>query len=117
VNYLKINIMKHSLRIAAAAILLAVSINIYAAKGDAKNKKAVVLRFTGFELKGFNNLNMFTKTGFLLKMNNVSTVDKAPQTTNVNSVMTVQRGNTTFVYPYKYKVSVPLFKTPTAPKL
>ena len=33
----------------------------------------------------------------------------------VQSMMRVQRGNTTFVYPYKYKVQVPRFKTPTPP--
>lgn len=110
--------MKHSLRIAAAAVLLAVSINIYAAKGDAKTKKAVVLKFTGFELKGFNNLNMFTKTGFLLKTNvNFNNNDKAPQNTSLNSFITIQKGNTTFVYPYKQKSTLSYFKTPAPPKL
>jgi len=33
----------------------------------------------------------------------------------VQSMMRVQRGNTTFVYPYKYKVQVPRFKTPAPP--
>jgi hypothetical protein len=33
----------------------------------------------------------------------------------VQSMMRVQRGNTTFVYPYKYKIQVPRFKTPTPP--
>jgi len=33
----------------------------------------------------------------------------------VQSMMRVERGNTTFVYPYKYKVQVPRFKTPTPP--
>jgi len=31
------------------------------------------------------------------------------------SVIRMQNGNTTYVYPYKYKVKMPLFKTPTAP--
>jgi len=33
----------------------------------------------------------------------------------VQSMMRIQRGNTTFVYPYKYKMQVPRFKTPTPP--
>jgi len=33
----------------------------------------------------------------------------------VQSMMRIQRGNTTFVYPYKYKVQVPRFKTPAPP--
>lgn len=38
-------------------------------------------------------------------------------TIQVNGVMRYQSGNTTYVYPYKYKVKAPLFKTPSAPAL
>lgn len=31
------------------------------------------------------------------------------------SMMRIQRGNTTFVYPYTYKFKTPKFKTPTPP--
>ena len=31
------------------------------------------------------------------------------------SIIRFQSGNTTYVYPYKYKVKISLFKTPTAP--
>ncbi|HVX52755.1 MAG TPA: hypothetical protein VHB48_21525 [Chitinophagaceae bacterium] len=33
----------------------------------------------------------------------------------VQSMMRIQRGNTTFVYPYTYKVRVPRFKAPAPP--
>jgi hypothetical protein len=109
--------MKHTLQLAIVAVVLSVSVNLYAAKGGAKDKKGVVLKFSGFELKGFNSLNIFSKTSFTLK-GNFTNLDKAPQNTNVNSFITLQRGNTTFIYPYKNtKVSVPFFKTPAAPKL
>jgi len=29
----------------------------------------------------------------------------------------MERGNTTYVYPYKYSVKVPRFVTPVAPKI
>lgn len=32
-----------------------------------------------------------------------------------NSLIRMERGNTTYVYPYKYKVKVPKFKTPVSP--
>lgn len=32
-----------------------------------------------------------------------------------NSLIRLERGNTTYVYPYKYKVKVPKFKTPATP--
>jgi hypothetical protein len=33
----------------------------------------------------------------------------------VQSMIRLERGNTTYVYPYKYAVKVPKFKTPVAP--
>ena len=37
------------------------------------------------------------------------------KTTEMNSLMQFDRGNTTYVFPYKFKVKVPKFKTPTPP--
>lgn len=33
----------------------------------------------------------------------------------INSMMRFERGNTTYIYPYTHKVSVPKFKSPTPP--
>ena len=33
----------------------------------------------------------------------------------INSIMHFDRGNTTYVFPYKFKVKVPKFKTPAPP--
>lgn len=33
-----------------------------------------------------------------------------------NSYLSLQKGNITYVYPYKYKVKVPRFATPTPPQ-
>lgn len=92
--------------------ILMVSVSLYAAKGDSKSKKGVVLRFSGFDLKGFNNFSLFSKPGVFYK-GSFSTLERVPQTTYMNSVITFQRGNTTFIYPYQHKVSVPKFKTPS----
>ncbi len=35
----------------------------------------------------------------------------------VQSMIRLERGNTTYVYPYKYTVKVPKFKTPTPPAI
>ena len=32
-----------------------------------------------------------------------------------NSIIRLEKGNTTYIYPYTHKVSVPKFKTPTPP--
>lgn len=92
-------------------LLLMVAFSLFAAKGDTKIKKGVVLKFSGFDLKGFNNFSLYSKPGFLYK-GSFSNVEKAPQQTFMNSVITFQRGNTTFIYPYQHKVTVSIFKTP-----
>jgi len=66
-----------------------------------KNKN-VNLNATTFQFKGSQFLNV--------KKNNNNTIQ-------VNSVIRYQNGNTTYVFPYKYKVKAPLFKTPTAPAI
>lgn len=55
----------------------------------------------GLQFKGLQDFN-FQKTDNSLE---------------VNSMMRLEKGNTTFVFPYKYKVKIPMakFKTPTTP--
>lgn len=40
---------------------------------------------------------------------------KSADGVEINSMIRLQNGNTTYVYPYKYVVKMPKFKTPTAP--
>lgn len=66
-----------------------------------------------------NNKKSFTLTpstsNYQFKGSQFLNVKKSGNTLQVNSVIRYQSGNTTYVYPYKYKVKAPLFKTPTAP--
>ena len=98
-------------------IAMSLSASIFAAKGDSKTKKGVVLKFTGFELKSFYSGSMLSKPGFVYR-GSMLNYDKAPQQTTLNSTITFQKGNTTFIYPYKHKVAVPMpkFKTPQQPQ-
>jgi hypothetical protein len=58
----------------------------------------------------------YLKTGSLRFVGNQEvSQQKVNDTVEVQSMMRIQRGNTTFVYPYKYKVQVPRFKTPSPP--
>lgn len=97
------------------ALLLFAQVELYAAKGDAREKKGVVLKFSGFELKGMSNSFFTLKPGFVYK-GSFNNVEKAPQQTTLQSIITYQKGNTTFIYPYKHKVVLPKFKTPEAPR-
>lgn len=45
----------------------------------------------------------------------VMTIQRLDNSLQNNSIVRMEKGNTTFVYPYKYKVRVPKFKTPSSP--
>ena len=59
------------------------------------------LRLSQFQFKGSENI-------YQINTNN---------SIQGQSMIRLQNGNTTYVYPYKYTVKVPLFKTPAAPAL
>jgi hypothetical protein len=112
--------MKHSSAytkiIAAALLILAVNFSFGAFSGSVYDEHS-----NKFSLK---NLGTFSKNYSLAylrigSMRFVGTQQVSEQqqdsTVQVQSMMRIQRGNTTFVYPYTYKVRVPRFKTPTPP--
>ncbi len=85
--------------------------------------------FTGNNLRDNNkyslkNLNT-TNTNYTLNPLRTGTfrykgsVDLNQQNTGnqikVQSMIRLEKGNTTYIYPYKYTVKVPKFKTPEAP--
>lgn len=104
-----------SILLTGFVLLLFAQVELFAAKGDAKEKKGVVLKFSGFDLKTPTNTFFTLKPGVVYK-GSFTNVEKAPQQTTLQSIITFQRGNTTFILPYKHKVILPKFKTPEAPK-
>ncbi len=76
---------------------------------------------SNFTLKNLNKNKsiVLTNTGGAYKFKGTQflSVKKEKNTLQVNSVIRYQSGNTTYVYPYKYKVKAPLFKAPSAPAL
>jgi hypothetical protein len=87
------------------------------------------LSFTGIvDDKTRNNkyslrsLNNYTKKGLTLnaiksslqyKGINVPNATPSFQGSEINSMLQYDNGNTTYIYPYKFKVKVPKFKTPS----
>lgn len=98
------------------ALLLSFAVNI-AALGTGLTGKKNASSFTlknigkakGFSLSGLKSANFQFKGSTLINYQRNS--DK---TLSVNSVIHYQKGNTTYVYPYKYKVKLSLFKAPQA---
>lgn len=114
-RYVKNKAILKSLFLSGATLIIFAQVELFAAKGEVKEKKGVVLKFTGFELKGMTNSFFTLKPGLIYK-GSFNNVEKAPQQTKLESIITYQRGNTTFIYPYKHVVILPKFKTPESPK-
>ena len=74
-----------------------------------------------FSLKNFNRNFYRSATPFSLRAGfqykGIQVVNKKVEngTSTINSVMRFEKGNSTYIYPYKHKVSVPKFATPSAP--
>lgn len=79
------------------------STDLYSLKSFNKNFYKNTLRFslkTGFEYKGIRFLNQ---------------QKDANGDITINSMMRFEKGNTTYIYPYTHKISIPKFKTPSPP--
>ena len=78
---------------------------------------------SNFTLKGHNKTKSFIVTGaaagsYQFKGSQFLSVKKGKNNTlQVNSMVRYQNAKTTYVYPYKYKVKAPMFKTPAAPAI
>lgn len=98
-----------------ACVLLALAImgqsHVFAAKGSSKEKKGYVLKYKAFDVRT-NFQRQFTLTPGMQYKNSFNQIIRTPQFTTIQSIVTYQRGTTTFIYPYQHKVSVPKFKTP-----
>jgi len=68
-------------------------------RSDYKNTAYPSFRLSSFQYKGSSSLYQV----------------KSKNSIEGQSVIRLENGNTTYVYPYKYKVKTPLFKTPNAP--
>ncbi len=80
---------------------------------DSKNKFSLKNLHTGTRVYSLSTL----KTGtFRYKgSTDVVQINNGNQL-QIESMVRLEKGNTTYVYPYKYSVKSPKFKTPEAPK-
>lgn len=74
-----------------------------------------------FSLKNFNKTFYKSSTPFSImagyQLKGIQVINKKTDngTNTFNSVIKFERGNSTYIYPYKHKVSVPKFATPSSP--
>ncbi|HXL58085.1 MAG TPA: hypothetical protein VN958_17610 [Chitinophagaceae bacterium] len=107
----------HSKLLFAAILIFAVELAFGAFTGktdDDKNK---------FSLKNLNTINQVYSLSSLRTntFHYMGSLDLYQQNNGnrvqVQSMIRLERGNTTYVYPYKYTIKVPKFKTPTPPAI
>ena len=76
-----------------------------------------------YSLKNFNKSFYKTASPFSLrstfqyKGTQVLSTQKDDSGTTYQSIMRFEKGNTTYIYPYKHKVSIPKFKAPAPPSV
>jgi glucan phosphoethanolaminetransferase (alkaline phosphatase superfamily) len=82
--------------------------------GDQKSKTSLMNNFTpirstsGFTLRA-------TKPSFSGGF--VHSLERTDNRLSINTLITYQRGNTTYILPYKYRVAVPSFQSPSKTNL
>ena len=80
---------------------------------DRKNKFS--LKYLDKITRAYSLSSLRTTTNFQFKGSQDLDLQKVDNNVEINSMMRLEKGNTTYVFPYKYKVKVPKFKTPTPP--
>ncbi len=80
--------------------------------GSAGKNKGVTSNYTLKNLSKYSNKNLTFNT---IRYNTRLKATDFTHTQNGNSTVQMSNGNTTFILPYKVKIKVPKFKTPTRP--
>jgi hypothetical protein len=98
----------------SVCLVLAGHLTLFGAKGGVKEKKGVVLKFDGFASRITVQPSASLRLGGTYKGSFNNIIDNG-QGTSIQSIITYQKGNTTFIYPYKHRV-MQKFKTPEPSK-
>jgi hypothetical protein len=109
--------VKHYIKKAAIVALFAMGMQVaYAAfsltgVADEKNKNSK------YSLKTLNSLShkglSFSSLRLSLQYKGIQASKDMTTGSEMNSLMRFDNGNTTYIYPYKFKVKAPKFKTPS----
>jgi hypothetical protein len=111
----------HTIRFKKAlmALLLVSAAHIAFASftGTSEDKSKTLYSLKNFNKTFYRSASPFSlRAGFEYKGSRLISVKREENgTLNLNSMMRYEKGNTVYIYPYKVKVNVPKFKTPTPP--
>jgi hypothetical protein len=87
--------------------------------GTTENKAKDLYSLKNFNKNFYRSASPFSlRAGFEYSGIKLLTVkNEASGDLSLSSMMRFEKGNTTYIYPYKHKVTVPKFKTPMPPSI
>lgn len=100
----------------ATIMVFATHMSLASFTGNSEKKSSSI-----FSLKDFNKSfyrstsSLSLRVGFVFKgLQVINHKRESNGDITINSMMRFEKGNTTYIYPYRHKVSSPKFRTPTA---
>jgi hypothetical protein len=100
------------LRIAIALVMVfTISITVYAIDGILMKSKSSKSSLSNMK----KHLSLSLREGFSYRDNKAFGYKRHGNMVMFNNVITYQKGNVTYIIPYKYKIVLNKFKTPTKP--
>jgi hypothetical protein len=109
--------IKHGKLLMALLLVSATHIALGSFTGTTDSKTRNLYSLKNFNKNFYKSASPFSlRAGFTYKGSQLISVKRENTgELTINSMMRYEKGNTTYIYPYKHKVSAPKFKTPAPP--
>ena len=109
--------IKYGKVLMALLLVSATHIALASFTGTTDSKTRNIYSLKNFNKNFYKSASPFSlRAGFLYRGSQLISVKRENNgDLTMNSMMRYEKGNTTYIYPYKHKVSAPKFKTPAPP--
>jgi len=101
----KISFRNSLQRVLVCTVLIGLAVLTFASMGGGKKSKTTAVKNDFVPIRTTNGFTL--KSGPLYKGSSIISQEKNKNTLVMNSLMTYQKGNTTFIMPYQQKISIP----------
>jgi len=101
----KISFRNSLQRVLVCTVLIGLAVLTFASMGGGKKSKTTAVKNDFVPIRTTNGFTL--KSGPLYKGSSIISQEKNKNTIVMNSLMTYQKGNTTFIMPYQQKISIP----------
>lgn len=118
VIFVKMKLFKYIQKIAIAITLVMIVQVLYASSSfsGGKDNKKESNKYSLKNLSKYSNKPLSLNVAkYTFKLNSTTLDNELMRSNNISTIQ-FTKGNTTFIYPYKMKIKVPKFKTPTPNK-